>query len=176
MSGQKPGFPQRSALMHVVDREYGGNLVQGRYKLTRFHAFPIKVRRPPRGSIVGEQKCGACGEKLPLAVASVGRRMLVRAAAAGIAVAALAAFIATVVYFVNAPVRDESVPSSLEGPPGWLLFLGTIGAPLVLIVAWSFFVTYDGVRIKGRSRRQHVVSAKARHVNAARQAKRSTDG
>ncbi|MFI5915733.1 hypothetical protein [Dactylosporangium sp. NPDC051541] len=75
------------------------------------------------------------------------------------------------VYFINAPVRDESVPSSLQGPPGWLLLLGTIGAPLVLIAAFSFFVTYDGVRIRGLPRRRHAVTAKARHVNAAREQK-----
>ena len=50
---------------------------------------------------------------------------------------------------------------------GWLLFLGTIGAPLVVIFAVSFALTYDGVRIKGLPRRGHHISTRRRHVVVA---------
>src|SRR3954452_21649350 len=158
MAASKLELPQRSALIHVVSREYAGNVIQGRYTVTRYHAFSIRVRRPARGSTLGEQACGACGQPQVLKVSSRGRQKAVQAILAAISLAGLAGFLATVIYFINAPVRDESIPSSLEGPPGWLLFLGTIGAPLVAIFAASFVLTYDGVRIKGLPRRTHYIS------------------
>lgn len=133
-------YPQKTALVHRT-----GSQQKVGYRIDRFQVWPIRVERPDRGSVTATQVCGTCRKELQFSVTSLRKRTTLKWISAAVAVIALAGFLATVVYFVNAP--DSDVQTSR--PPDWLLLLGIPFAPIVALSAFTIARISDGVRLKG---------------------------